>query len=449
MCESVIEMLFSKQDLRKLIVPLIIEQLLAVTVGLADSLMVSRVGEAAISAVSLVDSVNVLLINIFAALATGGAVVAGQYLGSRKPQEACKATEQLLVFNTVAGIVIMMLMYIGTNFILTRVFGKIDADVMDYSRRYMLIVMAAVPFIAIYNSGAAILRTMGNSSLSLKISAVMNGINIIGNAILIYGLKFSVEGVAIPTLVSRIVAAVCVVVILRNQKLTLHISRPFKYKPDVSMVKKILHIGVPSGVENSMFQLGKILLLSIVSSFGTVQITANAVGNTIAAFEILPGMAVGLAMVTVISRCVGAGDYEQVKYYTKKLMKNAYMWMVAVNICITLMLPVIMKIYDLSDATSKETGKILVLHAVCAIFIWPLSFTLPNVLRAANDVRYTMIVGVCSMWLCRILCGIIIGKYLGLKAFGVWIAMIIDWAVRSLFFVYRYLGGKWKNRQLI
>lgn len=444
-----INMLFSKQDLRRLIIPLIIEQLLAVTVGLADSLMVSRVGEAAISAVSLVDSVNILLINIFAALATGGAVVAGQYLGSKKPQEACKATEQLVVFNTIFGIAIMALMYIGTNFILTKVFGKIDADVMDYSRRYMLIVMAAVPFIAIYNSGAAILRTMGNSSLSLKISTVMNCINIIGNAVLIYGLKFSIEGVAIPTLVSRIVAAVCVMVILRNQKLTLHISRPFKFKPDFPMVKKILHIGIPSGVENSMFQLGKILLLSLVSGFGTIQITANAVGNTIAAFEILPGAAIGLAMVTVISRCAGAGDYEQVKYYTKKLMKDAYLWMLVVNAGITLMLPVIMKIYDLSDTTSKATSNILLLHAVCAIFIWPLSFTLPNVLRAANDVRFTMIVGVCSMWFCRILCGIIIGKYLGLKAFGVWVAMIIDWAVRSIFFVYRYLGGKWENRKLI
>lgn len=442
-------MLFTKEDLRKLIVPLIIEQLLAVTVGLADSLMVSRVGEAAISAVSLVDSVNVLLINIFAALATGGAVVAGQYLGSKKPDEARKATEQLVGFNVIAGIVVMCIMYAMTNFILHHVFGKIDADVMDYSRRYMLIVMAAVPFIAIYNSGAAILRTMGNSALSLKISAFMNCINIAGNAILIYGCKLGVEGVAIPTLVSRIVAAIGVIIVLRNPKLTLHIGRSFKFKPDMKMIKKILYIGVPSGVENSMFQLGKILLLSLVSGFGTVQITANAVGNTIAAFEILPGASIGLAMVTVISRCVGAGDYEQVRYYTKKLMKQAYTWMAVINVGITLLLPVIMNIYNLSEETSKATTQILVLHAICAIFIWPLSFTLPNVLRAANDVRFTMVVGVCSMWLCRIMCGILLGKYLGWKAFGVWVAMIIDWVVRSSFFVYRYQKGKWKNRKLV
>lgn len=442
-------MLFSKKDLRKLIIPLIIEQLLAVTVGLADSLMVSRVGEAAISAVSLVDSVNILLINIFAALATGGAVVAGQYLGSKRKKEACDVAEQLILFNVIAGIVIMLLMYLGTDFILTRVFGKIDADVMNYSRRYIQIVMAAVPFIAIYNSGAAILRTMGNSALSLKISTVMNCLNIIGNAVLVYGFGLGIEGVAIPTLVSRIVAAICVIVILSNQNLVLHIKIPFKFSLDLSMIKKILHIGIPSGVENSMFQLGKILLLSFISGFGTVQITANAVSNTIAAFAILPGASVGLAMVTVISRCVGAGDYEQVEYYTKKLMKDAYIWMAVVNILITALLPLIMNIYGLSDKTAAETVRILILHGICAIFIWPLSFTLPNVLRAANDVKYTMIVGVCSMWFCRIMCGVLIGKYLGLKTLGVWIAMIIDWAVRSSFFVYRYCGKKWQNKRII
>ncbi len=442
-------MLFSKEDLRKLIIPLIVEQLLAVTVGLADSLMVSKVGEAAISAVSLVDSINILLINIFAALATGGAVVAGQYLGSKKEKEACKATEQLFIFNIFAGIVIMIIMYLGTNFILTKVFGRIDADVMAYSRTYMLIVMAAIPFIAIYNSGTAILRTMGNSSLSLKISAFMNCINIFGNAVLVYGFKCGVEGVAIPTLVSRIIAAALVMIIIRNKKLTLHIRNPFKILPDLGMIRKILYIGVPSGVENSMFQLGKILLLSLVSGFGTIQITANAVSNTIAAFEILPGAAIGLAMVTVISRCVGAGDNDQVRYYTKKLMKTAYVWMAVTNAAIMALLPLIMKIYNLSAATSRATTQILILHGCCAIFIWPLSFTLPNVLRAASDVKFTMIVGVCSMWLCRILCGIFIGKYLGMMAFGVWIAMIIDWIVRSVFFVRRYISGKWMRRKLI
>ena len=442
-------MLFTSKDLKKLIMPLIFEQLLAVTVGLADSLMVSKVGESAISAVSLVDSINLLLNQVFAALATGGAVVAGQYLGKKKEKEACKSTEQLLVFNTLAAIVIMVIIYLGQNIILTKVFGKIDADVMDYSRRYMMIVMAATPFIAIYNSGAAILRTMGNPGTSLVVCTVMNVLNIVGNAVLIYGFHFSVEGVAIPTLVSRIVAAVLVVGILRNQKQVLHISKPFRYKPDRGMIRKILYIGVPSGVENSMFQLGKILLLSFVSGFGTVQITANAVGNTVAGFQILPGMAIGLAMVTVISRCIGAGDYEQAKYYCKKLMKYTYIAMAAVNIAIMVSLPLIMKIYQLSADTSRYTFRILVFHGICAIFIWPFSFTLPNVLRAANDAKYTMIIGVASMWLCRIICGILLGRYFHLMTFGIWIAMVADWCVRSVFFIHRYKSEKWREHTLV
>ena len=442
-------MMFTNKNLKKLIIPLIFEQLLAVTVGLADSIMVSNVGESAISAVSLVDSINVLINNVFAALATGGVVVAGQYLGKKKNKEACDSTNQLFVFNLILSLIVMILLYLGQDFVLHTVFGKINNEVMNYSRRYMLIVLAATPFVAIYNSGAAVLRTMGNSSISLWISTIMNLLNIVGNAILIYGFHFSIEGVAIPTLVSRIVATVMVIVILRNPKYVLHIKKPFRYKPDKAMIKKILSIGVPSGVENSMFQLGKILLLSLVSSFGTVQITANAVGNTIAGFQILPGMAIGLTMVTIVSRCIGAGDYEQAKYYCKKLMKYAYIAMAIINIIIMAFIPLIMRVYRLSDETSESTIKILLLHGICATFIWPLSFTLPNALRAANDAKFTMIVGISSMWICRIVFGIILGKYFGLMAFGVWIAMIFDWCVRSVFFIYRYRSGKWKEHDLI
>lgn len=430
-------MLFTGKDLRKLIIPLMVEQMLALTVGLADSIMVSTSGEAAVSAVSLVDAVSILVINIFAALATGGAVVAGQYLGARNEKSACKATEQLIIFNIIAGIVIMILMFVGMDFILTTVFGKIEPDVMDFARRYMTIVMMAVPFIAIYNSGAAILRTMGNSSLSLIISSVMNAINVAGNAILIYVFDFEVEGVAIPTLVSRIVAAVCVIVILRNQNLVLHIGKHFRFVPDFKVIKKILRIGIPSGVENSMFQLGKILLLSMISAFGTVQITANAISNTVAGIEIIPGIAMGMAMVTVVSRCVGAGDYEQVKYYTKKLMKHSLISMTVLNAIVLCLLPLIMSIYGLSEETAEASYQILVFHSICAMVIWPFSFVLPNALRAANDAQYTMIVGVCSMWLCRIVVGVVLAKYIGLKTFGTWIAMVIDWVVRSLFFVIR------------
>jgi len=430
--------IFTNKSLMALIIPLMVEQLLAVLVGFADSIMVASVGESAVSAVSLVDSVNILLLNIFAALATGGAVVAGQYIGQGRSDKACKSGEQLIVLVTFVSIVIMVIMYAGKGFILNVVFGNIEPDVANYSNTYMVIVFASIPFMAIYNSGAALFRSMGNSRITMNISILMNLINVVGNAICIFGLHMKVEGVAIPTLISRAVAAIIIVLLLRNESLIIHISKPFRYKYDKKMISNILRIGIPNGVENSMFQLGKILLLSVVAGFGTASITANAVGNTVSSFGILPGAAIGLGLITVVSQCVGAGDFEQVRYYTKKLLKYTYVSLVGINILIILATPFLIGIYHLSEETVYLANKVIIFHAINACFLWPISFTLPNALRASNDARYTMKVGVFSMWTFRIGFGIFLAKYMNFGMFGIWVSMIIDWIVRSIFFTIRY-----------
>ena len=441
--------LFDNHTLVALIIPLVVEQLLAVLVGMADSIMVASVGEAAVSGVSLVDSIMILLINIFAAVATGGAVIAGQYLGQKRRENACEAANQLIWFSTICAVVIMALMYLAKNFILHVVFGQITPEVCDYANTYLLIVTASIPFIAMYNAGAAIFRTMGNSKVSMQVSIIMNIINVCGNAILIYGFHRGTEGVAIPTLISRVVAAILIVRLVSDQTQTLHIKKSFRYHFQGEMVKRILYIGVPNGLENSMFQLGKILVLSLVSTFGTYAIAANAVSGVIASFQILPGMAINLAVTTVVSRCVGAGEYEQVKYYTKKLHKIAYVCTVGTVALIIALLPLIVRAYGLTSKTAAATEQILTFHGLCAMIIWPVAFTLPNVFRAAGDVKYTMTVSIISMWLCRIVLSYVIGKYLGLEVFGVWIAMILDWCVRAVFFLLRYRSGKWKGRAAV
>lgn len=438
--------LFDNKSLTALIVPLIIEQLLAVLVGMADSIMVANVGEAAVSGVSLVDNIMVLLINIFAALATGGAVIAGQYLGRKKEEKACQSATQLVWFITICSVIITLIIYIAKDFILHGVFGKIDADVMDYANTYLLIVTASIPFIALYNGAAAVFRAMGNSKVSMKVSVIMNLINVSGNAILIYGFHCGTEGVAIPTLISRIVAAAMLLYLLCDQSRLLHIEKSLHYRFDFKMIKRILSIGIPNGLENSMFQLGKILVLSLVSTFGTYAIAANAVSNAVAQFQILPGMAMSLAITTVISRCIGAGDYEQVKYYTKKLMTITYLCMAATILMIFLALPFIVKIYHLSPVTARETEQILNFHGVCAVLIWPISFSLPSMFRAAGDVRYSMCTSIFSMWVFRIIFSYILGRYFGLGVFGIWVAMVIDWCFRSILFVYRYFSGKWRGK---
>ncbi|WP_040213119.1 MATE family efflux transporter [Clostridium polynesiense] len=440
--------LFTNKDLYKLIIPLIIEQLLSIAVGMADSMMVASVGEAAVSAVSLVDSVIVLLVNVFAALATGGAVVAGQYIGRKKEEEACETADQIILFTGLLSIAIMLLMYIGKNFILNNIFGAIDADVKAYAETYLMIVSLSIPFIALYNGGAALFRTMGNSKITMITSLVMNIINIVGNAVLIYGLKIGIAGAAIPTLISRTTAAVIIIILLKNQNLMVHLTRPFKFHFKKRMIKKILHIGIPNGLENSMFQLGKILLLSLVASFGTASIAANAVSNTVAMFQILPGLSIGLAVLTIVSRCIGAGDYKQARHYTRKLLSITYISMIAVNILLMAALPLIVKIYNLTDVTAQITMKILIYHGFACTILWPAAFTLPNTLRAANDVRFSMFISIASMWIWRIGFAFILGKYLNLGVFGVWVAMTIDWLFRVVAFVVRYRSKKWENLRI-
>ncbi|MBR5533687.1 MAG: MATE family efflux transporter, partial [Ruminiclostridium sp.] len=417
------ELRFSNKDLRKLIVPLVIEQFLQFSAGLISSIMVAGLGEAAVSAVSLVDSVFILFIMMFSALATGGAVVAGQLIGLGDLKQGCKAAWQMVLFVGVSSVVVMALCYLGCHFILDTVFGDITPEVWQNARIFLLITNASIPVIALYNAGAAIFRVMGNSKISMRMSLLMNVINIVGIAVLIYGVGLGIEGAGVALLTGRTVAAVVILKLLCNQDLPIHIRRPLTFRVDFGLLKRIMRIGVPNGLENSMFQLGKILVLSLVSSFGTASIAANAVGNAVAMFGVAPGMAMNLAAVTVVSQCVGAGAFDQVKYYVKKLMKLTYAMMAVSNVAILLILPLVLKIYDLSPEATSFARQILVYHSICAIFIWVPAFTMPYVLRAGNDVAPTMIISIISMWLFRVVCSYILGRYLGLGLFGVWVAM--------------------------
>ena len=437
--------LFSRNDLVRLIIPLIVDQFLQVAVGLSDSIMVARVGEAAVSGVSLVDTVMLLIINIFTALATGGAVIAGQYLGRKDLKTGCEATAQLFNFTFLFSIFIMILGYLGQNVILYHVFGKIEPEVMKDSRTYLLIVLSSIPMIAMYNAGSAIFRAMGNSNIAMKTSLLMNSINVFGNALLIFGFHRGVEGVAIPTVVSRGVACVVILILLNNQKHELHILHPYPFKIKWNVLKKILYIGIPNGLENSMFQLGKIAVLSLVSGLGTASLAANAVGNNIANFAILPGMSFGFALITVCAQCVGAGDFEQVKYYTKHMMRVEYLCLIASNLIVILALPFILSVYNLSDEAARYANDIILYHAACVVTIWPLSFTLPNTLRAAADVKVTMVLSIISMWVFRFGFSYLLTMVFHMGIFGVWVAMTIDWLVRGIFFVCRYKSGRWQK----
>lgn len=441
--------MFTKKNLIRLIIPLIIEQILIVTVGMVDGIMVARVGEAAVSGVSIVDSINILLIGLFSAMATGGAVVASQLLGQRKDKKASLAGEQLIMSTLVLAIIVMIITLIGRNLILNLLFKGVEPDVMMNARIYFFYSALSYPFLAVYNACAALFRSMGNSKISMKISVVANLINIVSNAILIFGFNMGVAGAAIATLVSRIFSSIMLLILLRNKELPISIGNMLKIRPDMVMIKRILRIGIPNGMENSVFQIGKIAVQGIVAGLGTASITANAIAGNIGGFGVLPGSAIGLALITVVGQSVGAGDYEGVRKYTVKLLKITHIVMAGINIIIIFLIPSILKIYHVSDLTAELASTLMLYHCILATVFWPPSFALPNALRAAGDVKFTMWVSMISMWVWRIGFSYILAIVFEIGVFGVWIAMTVDWVFRSSCFVYRFYKEKYRTYSTI
>lgn len=441
--------MFSRKDLMKLIIPLIIEQILAVTVGMADGIMVARVGETAVSGVSLVDSISVLLIGLFAALATGGAVVAAQFIGQKDKENASLAAEQLIVVTFGISLLIMTFALVFRLPLLSLIFGHVESKVMDNAIIYFFWSALSYPFLAVYNAGAALFRSMRNSKVSMTISIFMNIINIVGNIILIFGFEMGVAGAAIATLIARMFAAIVIMILITNKKRDIHIGNIRGFRFNKIMVKRILQIGVPNGLENSVFQVGKVMVQRIVASLGTASITANAVASAVGGFGVLPGSAIGLALITVVGQLVGAKDYDGVKYYTKKLLKGAYIVMIGINIAIALLSPFIIRLYALTPETGEITTRLMLYHCALAALIWPTSFALPNALRAANDVKFTMVISMISMFLWRYAFSIILVNYTTLGVLGVWIAMTIDWLFRSICFIVRFAKEKYRALSLI
>ena len=440
--------MFTKKDLVRLLAPLIVEQILAVLVGMVDVVMVAAVGEAAVSGVSLVDSINMLIIQMLAALATGGAVVSAQFVGRKDMDKACRAAAQLISVTTIASVGLMAFALITNRHLLGMVFGKVEEDVMENAAVYFAITAASYPFLALYNSCAALYRSMGNSKISMKVSIIMNLINVVGNALCIFVLHMGVEGAAYPTLVSRIVAAAIMLVLIRKPENSIHLQSFRDLRPNRRMIGNILSVGIPNGLENSIFQVGKLTLQSLVSSLGTTALASYAVASNVVTLQYLPGTAIGLGMITIVGQCVGAGETEQAKGYTKLLIKINYICLLVICTIMVLGDHQIISMYHLSPLAAEEARKMMTAHA-CAMIIWPLAFALPNALRASMDAKYTMLVSVASMWIFRVGLAYWFVKAMNLGIMGVWYGMFVDWGFRALLFGFRFASfGKRKIRSL-
>ena len=442
--------LFTRRALFTLIWPRLLEQTLSVTMGRADTLMVAGVGEAAVSSVSLVDSLNILIIQILSALATGGAVIASQYLGRRDEENASRSAAQLysvLGISTVAvGVVCLLL----SRPILRMVFGSIDEDVMRVAQQYFLISAVSYPFIGLYNAGAALFRAQGNSKISMLSSLVTNVVNIGGNAVLIYGFGMGVMGAALASLVSRAIACAVVLYLLQKPDCALRVDSLRAMAPNGGLIRRILRVGIPAGIEIGMFQIGKLSVSSLTSTLGTAAIAANAVANTTTTFLNIPANAVGMAALTVVGQCLGAGEKEQAVYYSRRLMLTAYCGAWVMNLSAFFFANrFAVSLFNLSPEAQAMALDIMVWFNIVSLFVWPSSFTLPNILRAAGDARFTMTVSIVSMWTFRVgFC------YLAVLCFGggllsIWMGMYLDWVFRSLCFYLRFRRGSWLEQSVI
>lgn len=448
---------FDGKFLVKLVLPLVIEQILAVTVGMADMIMISGAGETAVSGVSLVNTISNLLIYVFTALATGGAVVAAQAIGAKQKETANTVSNQLILICFAFAIVISVACLFLNRQILGLIYGNVEEAVMENAVIYFYITSLSFPFISVYYGATALFRSMGNSKLSMYVSTVMNVLNIVGNAIFVFGCGMGIEGVGYATLISRAVAGVIVIFVLRNQKLDLHIDRYLRLGFDWKIQKKILGLGIPSGVDNAMFQIGKLFTQALIASFGTASIAANATASTIELLATIPASATGLAITTIVGQCVGAADYDSAKKYTKKLIFWAYVMLWIENLFIVILTPTIASWYNLSAEGDRLARILMWYHSACCVIMWPAAWSLPAVLRASGDVKFLMTSSIIIMWVFRIgfaylLTWLNSKAILGFAIPGVlcvWIAMTIDWFARCVTNIWRLKSGKWMRKAVV
>ena len=442
---------WNNRALFSLLWPLIIEQILAVTMGAADTMMVSSVGEHAVSAVNIIDNINNLLIIAFTAMCTGGAVVVSQYIGRRDQKNSSAASKQLIYVVTALALGVTVIAVVLRRPIITLIYGDIEDVVHSAASGYFFITALSYPFLAVYNANAALFRAAGNSKMPMRIAVLVNIINIGGNAFMIFVMKMGVAGAALSTLTSRIIAAAITTVMLsRNSLSPISLSGLFSsIRLSWSMIRNILNVAIPSGLEYSMFQLGRLLTQRIFTYFGTGALAGNAIASVVNSFSFMPGTAYGMAMLTIVGQCVGAGDYGEAKKQTAKIMKVTYITLFIISAVVYIFMEPLIGMFGLSAEAHDLATKFLRVHCITMALGWPLSFALPNALRAAGDARFVMIAATVSMWTVRVSAAYLLTFTFGIGPLGVWLAMGGDFIVRGFCYTQRWLGSKWQEKRVI
>ena len=440
---------FSNSNLKRMMVPLFIEQLLLMVVGLADTMMVSHAGEATVSGVSLDTMIYTIFILIFSSLGAGGAVIAAQYIGRNDRENGSTAASQMFLVSFVISIILMITLLLGGKAILHLLYPGVDPAVMEACETYLWIVTLSFPANAVYNAGTALYRSMGRTSVTMRVSMMMNIINVVGNAIGIFVLHAGAAGVAWPTTISWYAAAAVMTYLCFNPENTLYIRIDRILSVNMEMIRRILHVAVPNAIEGGLFQLAKVVLGSLIATFGTAQIAANGIGQTIWSLAALISIAMGSVFITVIGQCIGAGDEEAADYYMRKLTRLSLVLCIVWNILILAITPLLIPLYNISDEAKYYVWVIVIIHNVFCAIAQPFSASLSSGLRAAGDVKFTMYTSIFCTVVFRTLLSFLLGKWMGMGVIGIALAMGLDWCLKGILDIIRFRNGKWRGHKVI
>lgn len=440
---------FTRAELWKLLYPLMLEQLLTSFMGMADTMMVTRAGSEAISAVSLVDSINILVIQILSAMAAGGTIICSQYIGHKDFKKCNDAARQVVLTVLMISIPLALLCLILRRPLLRLVFGSVDPAVMKNGVTYFFYTSISFPFLALFESGAAFYRAGGNSRFPMTLSVISNCLNIFGNAVLIFGFDMGVAGAAISTLLSRIFSAVVIFCFLRKPRQPIVIDHYLRIRPDFRMIHKVLSIGVPSGIENGMFQFGKLAIQSSVSTLGTINIAANAMMIILENLNGIGGIGIGIGLMTVVGQCIGAGRVEEAKYYIVKISMIAEVVVLVSCAIVFVIAKPVMWLAGMDPEAADICFNMLIYVSIVKPIVWIPAFIPAYGMRSAGDVKFSMIASSITMWCCRVLVTSVLIRVFGFGPIAVWIGMSLDWLVRGIVYSLRYRSGKWLNHTVI
>lgn len=440
---------FSSRYLLTLIIPLILESLLNMMIGMADTIMVSNCGEAAVSAVSLVDSVSVLLIQLFTAFSTGGAVVVSQYLGRKDKASAILSVRNLIYISVLIALVLSLLMLLFRGFVIDIIFGDIAEDVRAYTDDYFVPILISYPALALFESLTAISRSEGKTGRTMGAAVLMNVVNISGNAILIYAFGLGPRGAGIASLSSRLLGCMMMFAMMYRRSEELSMIGLAKGPISLAMIKRILRIAIPAGIESTVFHIGKILVQSLIATLGTASIAINAVVGNFNSYSNIPGNGINLALITIVGQCRGKNNFKDIYYYTRLMMLAVYLSTLLITIPLYMLTPQVVHLYGLEDVSAALAVPIARGCLIACLVIWPFAFTMPNTLKAVGDVKFIMLSSFFSMWAFRVVLSYILVRLFHMGVEAIWYSMYADWTCRGTLYYLRYKSGKWKEKSII